>query len=33
MEDAWRSEVFNPRPSGLCKRYCDVVSCVHNGRR
>jgi hypothetical protein len=33
MEDAWRSEVFNPRPSGLCKKYCAVLSCPHNGRR
>lgn len=24
---------FPPRPSGLCKKWCDVVSCSHNGRK
>lgn len=24
---------FKPRPSGLCKKWCDVMSCPHNGRR
>lgn len=23
---------FPPKPSGLCKRWCDVLSCPHNGR-
>ena len=27
MEDAWRTETFNPRPSGLCP-YCQVVNCA-----
>ena len=27
MEDAWASEIFNPRPSGLCP-YCQVVNCA-----
>lgn len=24
--------VWNPRTSGLCKKHCEVLSCVHNGR-
>jgi len=27
MEDAWRTETFNPRPSGLCP-YCAVNNCA-----
>jgi hypothetical protein len=30
MEDAWRSEVFNCRPSGLCRGWCGVTDCPHN---
>jgi RecB family exonuclease len=26
------SGVWNAKPSGLCRRHCDVVQCVHNGR-
>jgi CRISPR/Cas system-associated exonuclease Cas4 (RecB family) len=33
MEQAFSNNVWNPRPSGLCKQYCPVVECVHNGRR
>lgn len=25
-------DVWNPRPSGLCKKHCVVLSCPHNGR-
>lgn len=33
MEDAWQSEIFQARTSGLCKNYCDVMGCGHNGRK
>lgn len=26
------ADVWNPNPSGLCKRHCIVTSCPHNGR-
>lgn len=32
MRDAYVSNVWNPRPSGLCKKHCVVLSCPHNGR-
>lgn len=32
MEEAFKNDVWNPRPSGLCKRHCDVLECAHNGR-
>ena len=32
LETAFRTEVWNPKPSGLCKRHCPVVECPHNGR-
>jgi hypothetical protein len=37
MEDVRRLEVahnlnvWNPSPSGLCRRHCIVLSCPHNG--
>mgnify|MGYP003652135859 CR=1 FL=1 len=31
MEKAFEVDVWNPRPSGLCKRHCPVQECVHNG--
>ena len=31
MEMAEKRNVWNPRPSGLCKRHCPVTVCVHNG--
>ena len=31
METAFRTEVWNPKPSGLCKRHCPVIECPHNG--
>jgi len=31
MEKAFEVDVWNPKPSGLCKRYCQVVECHHNG--
>ena len=32
MKFAYTSNVWNPRPSGLCKKHCVVLSCSHNGR-
>ena len=32
LRDAYMRGVFPPRPNGLCKNYCDVLSCPHNGR-
>ena len=31
MEKAFEVDVWNPRPSGLCKRHCVVTECIHNG--
>lgn len=31
LEQAHRTGVWNPSPSGLCKRHCIVTSCPHNG--
>jgi len=31
MQMAEKRNVWNPRPSGLCKRHCPVTVCVHNG--
>ena len=31
MKIANKENVWNARPSGLCKRHCVVVECVHNG--
>lgn len=30
-EAAYESGVFNANPNGLCRKYCGVLSCVHNG--
>ena len=32
MQKAFESDVWNPRPTGLCKRHCPVLECAHNGR-
>jgi CRISPR/Cas system-associated exonuclease Cas4 (RecB family) len=32
MRKAYEVNVWNPKPSGLCKRHCVVTECVHNGR-
>jgi PD-(D/E)XK nuclease superfamily len=32
MEEAARTLTYPPKPSGLCIRYCPVVSCPHHGR-
>ena len=31
METAFEADVWNPRPSGLCRRHCQVTECPHNG--
>lgn len=33
LRDAYVRGVFPPRPNGLCRQHCDVLSCPHNGRR
>ena len=30
-ETAYNSNTWNPRPNGLCKKWCKVFSCPHNG--
>ena len=32
MEEAYNAEVFPMKPNGLCKKYCPVSTCPHNGR-
>jgi len=32
MRMAYRNEVWNPNPNGLCRQHCPVVECPHNGR-
>jgi hypothetical protein len=31
METAFSAGVWNPKPSGLCKKHCPVLECPHNG--
>jgi CRISPR/Cas system-associated exonuclease Cas4 (RecB family) len=31
MEKAAETDVWNPRPSGLCRAHCPVTQCPHNG--
>lgn len=33
MEQAIANNDFPPRPSGLCAKYCKVLTCEHNGQR
>jgi hypothetical protein len=32
MKYSYSSNVWNPRPSGLCRKHCAVLECAHNGR-
>lgn len=32
LKFALDNDVWNPRPSGLCRKHCVVTSCSHNGR-
>lgn len=33
LRDAYIRGVFPVKPNGLCRQYCDVTSCPHNGKR
>jgi len=32
MKFSYENNIWNPRPSGLCKKHCLVLECPHNGR-
>lgn len=32
MTEAYRTTTYPPKPSGLCKSYCPVVSCPYHGK-
>lgn len=32
LESAHENNVWNPRPSGLCRAHCPVIDCPHNGK-
>lgn len=32
LRKAYETNVWNPKTSGLCRKHCPVLSCVHNGR-
>jgi hypothetical protein len=32
LKSSYENGVWNPRPSGLCRRHCVVLDCAHNGR-
>jgi len=32
MEKAFETDVWNAKPSGLCRQHCPVLECPHNGR-
>lgn len=32
MEKAHEANVWNPKPSGLCRKHCPVLECAHNGQ-
>jgi hypothetical protein len=31
-EVAYETGIFNTKPNGLCRQWCQAVRCVHNGR-
>lgn len=31
LETAYQTDVWNPRPNGLCRKWCNVTSCPHQG--
>jgi len=31
LENAYQTDVWNPRPNGLCRKWCNVTSCPHQG--
>jgi len=32
LKSALTTDTWNPKPSGLCRKHCVVLSCSHNGR-
>nr|DAD83096.1 MAG TPA: PD-(D/E)XK nuclease superfamily protein [Podoviridae sp. ctlpi2] len=32
LQAAYAAKKFDPTPNGLCKNWCDVVACPHNGK-
>lgn len=32
MKFSYQHNIWNPRPSGLCRKHCYVLECPHNGR-
>ena len=32
MNTAFEADVWNAKPSGLCRNHCAVIDCAHNGR-
>lgn len=33
LEKAYEVDVWNPRPTGLCRAHCVILECPHNGKR
>ena len=33
LKKSMETNVFNPKPSGLCRAHCSVLGCSYNGRR
>ena len=33
MQQAYEVDVWNARPTGLCRAHCIILECPHNGRR
>jgi CRISPR/Cas system-associated exonuclease Cas4 (RecB family) len=33
VENALQTGLFPPKPSGLCRAHCNVLSCEHNGKK
>lgn len=33
MEESYNAKYFEPTKNGLCKNYCDVLTCPYNGKR
>jgi hypothetical protein len=32
LQASFDHDVWNPKPSGLCRKHCSVLTCSHNGR-
>jgi len=33
LQQAFEIDVWNPRPTGLCRAHCIILECPHNGRK